>query len=70
MIPEVGDRVRMVGVMSNDPAPMDVGAEGTVVDVGHELPSAWGSGRQIFVDWDDGRSLILLSTDPFVVVRE
>lgn len=64
----VGDRVRMVGMMPNDPCPMDVGAEGTVTLIGDVLPSAWGGSRQIFVDWDNGRSLILLDTDPFIVI--
>jgi hypothetical protein len=61
-LPSVGARVRMVGVMENDPAPMEVGAEGTVSSV--------SSGRfaQIFVDWDNGRSLILLPEDPFEVI--
>lgn len=65
MMPKVGDRVRMTGVMPNDPAPMEVGAEGTVTVVwetgGDTLPA------QIGVDWDNGRSLMLLPTDPFEV---
>lgn len=70
MIPAVRDRVRITGVMPNDPSPMEVGAEGTVTEVGEPLPSAWGGSRQIFVDWDNGSTLILLDTDPFVVVEK
>lgn len=66
MIPKPGDRVRMTGVMPNDPDPMPVGATGTVLQVTPEV-------RQIWVDWDadsDGRkrSLILLTDDPFEVL--
>lgn len=66
MIPEVGDRVKMTGVMPNDPAPLPVGLEGTVRGV---HPSV----GQIYVDWDadpEGhrRSLILLTTDPFRII--
>lgn len=62
-LPEVGDRVVMTGSMPNDPDPLDVGAAGTVTGVGADT----GSGRQIMVDWDNGRTLILLSTDPFTI---
>jgi hypothetical protein len=54
----------MTGVMPNDPCPIEVGTEGTVVDIGARL-----QGRtQIDVRWDNGRTLFLLDTDPFVVV--
>jgi hypothetical protein len=54
----------MTGVMPNDPCPMAVGDEGTVEMIGAEI-----QGRtQIYVKWDNGRSLILLDSDPFVVV--
>lgn len=66
MIPAVGDRIRMIGTMPNDPDPIPVGSEGTVEDIGAD--TAWGHGRQIFVTWDNGRTLILLSTDPFEVI--
>jgi hypothetical protein len=64
-----GDRVRMTGIMPDDPAPMEVGAEGTVEEV---TESVWlrgyAGGGQIMVKWDNGRSLILLPTDPFIVL--
>lgn len=61
-----GDRVRMTGIMRDDPAPIPVGTEGTVVEVlnpDHRLLT------QIAVDWDDDRSLMLLPQDPFEVLR-
>ncbi|WP_169816119.1 DUF4314 domain-containing protein [Nocardia miyunensis] len=61
-IPIVGDRVRITGPM-DDPAPLDIGEEGTVTAV---LPHSWGT--QIFVSWDSGRHLILVDTDPFEVL--
>lgn len=63
MIPRKGDRVRMVGIMPNDPAPIPVGEEGTVVDSEYAAQT-----QQIDVEWDSGRTLILLTTDPFVVI--
>lgn len=57
-----GDRVRVTGTMSNDPAPMEVGAEGTVTYVSEQF-------GQYGVDWDNGRSLMLLQGDPFVVIQ-
>lgn len=57
-----GDRIRVTGVLPNDPAPIDVGAEGTVTDVVDTM-----LGRQIQVDWDNGRTLMLIGTDPFMV---
>ncbi|WP_181273657.1 DUF4314 domain-containing protein [Brevibacterium oceani] len=61
--PEAGDRVRITSTMPEDPDPIRVGTEGTVrevhVDVG-----------QIRVDWDGGRTLILLTSDPFEIVRD
>lgn len=60
-----GDRVKMTGIMPNDPAPMEVGAEGTVERV--TGGTAYAGDGQIMVDWDNGRSLILLPSDPFIV---
>lgn len=59
-----GDRVRMTGLMPDDPCPIPVGEEGEVVAlVGTEqFP-------QIDVKWDSGRTLFLLPTDPFEVIR-
>lgn len=56
-----GTRVRMTGVMPDDPAPLDIGATGTVTG---------GNAGQIFVDWDNGRTLILLPTDPYEIIEE
>jgi len=56
--PEPGDRVRMTGVMPDDPHPLTIGDTGTVVGIGEHK-------RQIYVEWDSGRGLILLDTDPF-----
>jgi len=66
--PRIGDRVRIVGLMTDDPDPLPVGAAGTVTDVGR---SAFGYPAQIHVDWDPevGRTLILLATDPFEILR-
>lgn len=54
----IGDRVRIVGVMADDPCPMEVGSEGTV---------NWIGEGQIGVAWDSGRGLLLLPEDPFIV---
>lgn len=69
-LPAVGDRVRVTGVLPDDMCPVEVGAEGTVTGV-NELGSAGSMGveAQISVDWDNGRTLMLLSTDPFVIVQ-
>jgi hypothetical protein len=73
MVPNVGDRVQMTGIMPNDPCPIEVGTTGTVIGIGdvaylgNDLLIA--APTQIFVDWDNGRSLILLSSDPFTVIR-
>lgn len=60
-LPVPGERVRVTGIMQDDPDPMEVGAEGTVVGVnGSSL------GAQIDVDWDNGRTLFLLENDPYI----
>lgn len=63
---KVGDRVKMTGVMRDDPDPIKVGDEGTVDYVfdGGGSPSL----AQISVKWDSGRSLMLLPQDPFTVI--
>jgi hypothetical protein len=66
---EAGTEIVMTGTMPNDPDPMPVGAKGTVIQVidGHGNPD------QILVAWDPEtagtRSLILLGSDPFAVVK-
>lgn len=67
---KAGDPILVTGTMPNDPDPMPVGATGTVIQVidGGTQPD------QIIVAWDPEtagtRSLILLSSDPFVVVKK
>lgn len=59
-----GDRVRIVGNMAGDPSPLPVGLEGTV----YLVLNADQPQSQLGVRWDNGRSLLLLSTDPYVVI--
>lgn len=64
--PQVGDRVRITGVMPNEPNPVPVGAVGTVAWV-----NTWTNPltEQFSVDWDDAKSNIyLLGGDPWEVV--
>ncbi|MBF6215764.1 DUF4314 domain-containing protein [Nocardia puris] len=60
--PRVGDRIRITGLMPDDPAPPEIGTTGTVTRIPSSCPG------QIFVDWDDGRALILLESDPFEIL--
>jgi hypothetical protein len=55
----VGDRVRVTGILPDDPDPLEVGDVGTVLMVTE------GTYAQIIVDWDSGRRLALLPTDPY-----
>lgn len=57
--PQIGDRVRMAGVMPNDPDPIPVGDAGTI---------DWVTQYQYGVKWDSGRTLMLLPDDPFEVL--
>lgn len=64
-----GDRVRVVGELPNDPDPLTIGLEGTVVHVMNPQTTI----EQIVVDWDtpigaSRRSLMLLPGDPFEVI--
>jgi len=64
--PNLGDRVLVTGILPDDPNPLPIGSEGTVDWLG-----SWTSDltRQIGVKWDDPkRALLLLDTDPFVVL--
>jgi hypothetical protein len=57
-----GDRVQITGVMPDDPDPLPVGTTGTVVRL-------FDSGTQADVDWDNGRTLLLLvDVDPYRVI--
>lgn len=60
--PRVGDRVRITGLMPDDPAPLEIETTGTVTRSASSCPG------QIFVDWDNGRKLILLESDPFEIL--
>jgi hypothetical protein len=63
LMPKIGDRVRITGIMRDDPCPMEVGAVGTIDWVGTPGPL-----MQYGVKWDSGRSLGLLPGDPFTVI--
>ena len=61
----IGDRIRITGVLQNDLNPLEIFEEGTVtdiVDVNYLF-------RQIYVDWDSGRSIMLLGDDPFEILE-
>ncbi len=56
-----GTRIRLLS-MDNDPDPVPVGSTGTVTG---------GNGEQLWVKWDNGRSLILLvGIDQYEVLPE
>lgn len=59
-----GDRVVVTGIL-DDPAPLAAGMTGTVLRVG-----SWTTEltRQIAVQWDDGRRLLLFPGDQFRVI--
>lgn len=54
MLPKPGDRIELLE-MPNDPDPIPVGSKGTVVDT-----YIISEGTQVDVDWDNGRSLMLI----------
>ncbi len=59
---DVGDRVQITAVVPDDPDPIPVGTAGTVMRVLH-------TSRQADVDWDNGRTLLLLlDVDPYRVI--
>ena len=67
--PRPGDRVRLV-TMQDDPDPIDAGQIGIVVAV-RRFDDAKGVWHQIDVDWDSGRTLMLVSPpDQFEIVRD
>lgn len=57
-----GDRIRLLE-MSNDPAPIEAGAEGTVAFVTDLSNMGKGDMHQIGVRWDNGRGLSLCELD-------
>ena len=61
-----GKRIKLLS-MPNDPDPIPIGSEGVVEMVGHEFQGS----TQLFVKWDNGRSLMLLGGgDTFKVVED
>lgn len=60
--PVAGDTVVITGIMPNDPAPLEIGDRGKVITV-------FESG-QVEVDWESGRSLLLLLSDPFTIEKK
>lgn len=64
-LPKVGDRIRLLA-MPNDPDPVPVGSTGTV---SHVFPPTSLGGQQVGVEWDNGRSLLLLvGVDQFEIL--
>lgn len=67
MLLQRGDRVRITGILPDDPAPLPIGLEGTVTTVMNQATAL----EQIAVDWDlipgaeRPRSVMLLPGDPF-----
>ena len=62
---KVGDVVEVIE-MPEDPLPVEPGTRGVVRRI-------WNPGtrlEQIAVDWENGRSLFLLPTDKFKIIRE
>lgn len=60
----IGKRIKLTS-MPNDPNPMPIGSEGVIEMIGSEFQGS----TQIFVKWDNGRNLILLSdVDSFTVL--
>jgi len=74
---QVGDRVRLTGQLVNPDSTwmpvetgMEPGLEGTVIHVTTHSEGllVWASPGQIKVNWDNGRTIGLFPTDPFVVI--
>ncbi|WP_166906168.1 DUF4314 domain-containing protein [Mycobacterium sp. DL440] len=62
MTVQPGDRVQITGAMPEEPDPVPVGTQGTVVGV-----NLWA--QQADVEWDNGRRLfLLLDVDPYQVI--
>jgi hypothetical protein len=68
--PKPGDRIIVIGRMSNEPVPIQVGTTGTIREV-------WNEGdplEQVSVDWDpspngERRTLMLVPSDYRIVRR-
>jgi hypothetical protein len=71
----IGDRVRLTGPLVNPDSKsmpvekgMDAGLEGTIVHLTRQNENDTVS--HIKVNWDNGRSLGLFPSDPFVVITK
>lgn len=58
-----GDRIMMVEML-DDPCPIEIGALGTVLAVHKDI------GGQIEVEWDSGRTLMLVPPDQFDIIAK
>lgn len=57
-----GTRIEITGPMPDEPDPIPIGTKGIVTG---------GNGSQLHVDWDSGRTLILLvARDPYRVLPD
>lgn len=56
----VGTRLEIIGTMADDPCPMEIGVRGTVTG---------GTGAQVWVKWDNGRSLQLVLPEDYPIFR-
>lgn len=65
---EAGDRIVVIGVMADEPDPMEVGARGTVTKV--NVSPYRGCGGQLWVDWDNGRTLNILIPEDLAIIRK
>lgn len=63
ILPKAGDRIRTTALLPEDPTSPPVGSTATVVRVSPEV-------QQIHVKWDHRCSLILLTTDPFEIIKD
>jgi hypothetical protein len=60
-----GDRIRITGILPHDPAPLEIGEEGTVTAIYN--PGDFY--EQVHVKWDSGRTPMLVPGDPFEVIE-
>jgi hypothetical protein len=57
-----GDRIVLVEML-DDPCPLDPGVTGTVTDVNVDV-------GQLHVEWDNGRTLMLVPPDAFNIIND
>lgn len=65
----VGDRIRVVATMTDDPLPPPVGAMGTVAEVVDEFVNYPNGHHKAYIKWDDGViavNALLLPHDDYV----